>query len=128
MLTRKAARDLAARAFHTWWQTFLSVVVFTWTASGLDVGSVGDWSSARHFAWGAVLAVGAAAASALKTTLLSLRITKRGSTFDFTFDELNAPGVLTPVQGADIAPTAPAPLTVPAVDPPLSTPPTDTSG
>lgn len=65
-------RNLAERAAHTWWEAFSAVVGVTWAASGVGMDKVTDWSSAQHFAIGAVAAVGAAALSAAKTTVKEL--------------------------------------------------------
>jgi len=71
-VTKKQAVDAAKRAGHTFWQAFTAVIGVTWAASGLDVHQVVSVASGERFAIAALAAVGAAALSALKTTLLAV--------------------------------------------------------
>lgn len=63
-------RDVAVRAWHTFYQSFVAALGVVWAASGIDVSQIVDVSSAKKVALSAVTAVVAAAASALKTTVL----------------------------------------------------------
>ena len=64
--------DLVKRALHTFWQAFVAAVGIAYAASGLDVSTVTDLNSAKKFGWSLVLALGAAALSAVKTTIAQL--------------------------------------------------------
>jgi hypothetical protein len=67
---RGLAGEIASRAAHTFWQSFTGLMGAWWTASGLDlVHQVTNVSTADRFATGALAAVAASAASAVKTTL-----------------------------------------------------------
>lgn len=74
-LTKAQLEDLAKRAGHTFWQAFVAVIGVTWLASGLNVNQITDIASAKRFAVAALVAVGAAALSAAKSTVAAL--TKR---------------------------------------------------
>jgi hypothetical protein len=65
-------KDLAVRAVHTFWQSFLAVIGVTWAASGLDISQITDIESAKKFALAALAAVGAALLSAVKSTIKTL--------------------------------------------------------
>lgn len=73
-------KDLAVRAFHTFWQAFVAVLAVTWAAAGIDVSQIVDVDSAKKIGVAALSAVAAAALSAIKTTIKTLAA--------------NAPGVL----------------------------------
>lgn len=66
------ARDLALRAFHTFWQAFVAVFGGLVAAGGLSVSQVDDMASAKKLALALALAAGAAALSAVKTTVATL--------------------------------------------------------
>jgi hypothetical protein len=65
-------KDLALRALHTFWQSFLAVIGVTWAASGLNVSQITSVDSAKRFVLAALIAVAAAALSAVKTTVKAL--------------------------------------------------------
>ena len=67
-------RDLALRALHTFWQSFVAIIGVTYAASGLNVGQIVDVDSAKRFALALLAAVAAAALSAVKTTVKSLTL------------------------------------------------------
>lgn len=71
-------RDLLIRAFHTFWQSFVAVLGVTWAASGIDVSQITDIDSAKKIVVAALAAVGAAALSALKTTVKAFSLGKSG--------------------------------------------------
>ena len=98
-------RDLALRALHTFWQSFVAVVGVTYAASGLNVGQIVDVDSAKRFALALLAAVGAAALSALKTTIKNL--TSTGAVTD------TGPGTTADVVPAPEAPAEPAQPVVP---------------
>lgn len=84
-----ALRDLALRAFHTFWQTFTAVFGGLYVASGLDVTQVVDVDSGKRFLAGVVAAAGAAALSATKTVVKSFERAGAGSDDPETVARLN---------------------------------------
>jgi hypothetical protein len=63
------ARDLLVRAFHTFWQAFTAAFGALYVASGINISQVTDIAGAKKVGLALVAAAGAAALSALKTTL-----------------------------------------------------------
>ncbi len=62
-------KDLAVRALHTFWQSFVAVIGVTWAASGLNISQITGVDSAKRFGLAALVALAAAGLSAVKTTV-----------------------------------------------------------
>ena len=59
--------DLAKRAGHTFWQTFLAALAVLWASSGLNVSDLVHVSALHRLAIGVIAAAVASALSTVKT-------------------------------------------------------------
>lgn len=66
------ARDIALRAFHTFWQAFVAALGVAYAASGLDVSQIVDLASAKKFLLALAVAALGALLSAVKSTIAAL--------------------------------------------------------
>ena len=107
--------DLAKRALHTFWQAFVAALGVTWAASGIDVSQITDIAAVKKVGLALVLAVVAAALSALKTTIASSGVIDvsngMGAGTTQPYPVIDTPPVLTPADpsqpAAGVPPTAP---------------------
>lgn len=63
------SNDALKRILHTFWQAFVAALAVTWVAAGIDVTQIVDLASAKKIALSAVMAIGAAALSAVKSII-----------------------------------------------------------